>query len=341
MSATVIERTTHEHAGTMASALNLALKHAAEHDPSVLVFGEDVGRLGGVFRITDGLQEQFGSERVFDTPLAESGIVGMAVGLALYGYRPVAEIQFDSFSYPALDQLINHVAKYRNRTRGKVSLPITLRIPYGGGIGAVELHSDSPETYFAHTAGLKVVTPATAADAYSLLRESIECDDPVIFFEPKSRYRHHDHVELPIATEPIGRAVVRRKGHDVTVVAYGPCVATALDAAELGAEEGRDLEVIDLRSLSPFDDETVAASVRRTGRCVVVHEAPRTLGFGAEVAAQIQEMCFGSLRAPVLRVTGFDTPYPPARLERYWLPDAERVLDAVDHAMTLTKLRAV
>lgn len=320
---------------TMAEALNQALRDAVAEDPKVLVFGEDVGRLGGVFRITDGLHASYGDSRCFDTPLAESGIVGIAVGLALYGYRPIPEIQFDAFTLPALDQLLNHVAKYRNRTRGRVTMPITLRVPYGGRIGAVELHSESPETLFVHTAGLKVVTPATVADAYSLLRQSIASDDPVVFLEPKARYRHGEDVTLPVVTEPIGQAVIRRRGSDATVVAYGPAVPVALDAATIAAREGRALEVVDLRSLVPFDEATVVASVRRTGRCVVVHEAALTCGFGAEVAARVQEACFGQLRAPVLRVTGFDTPYPPARVERFWLPDPERVLDAVDRSLVV------
>jgi pyruvate dehydrogenase E1 component beta subunit len=318
---------------TMAAALNRALADAAEGDERVLIFGEDVGRLGGVFRVTDQLQSRFGESRVFDTPLAESGIVGTALGLALSGYRPVPEMQFDGFSYPAFQQLTSHVAKYRNRSRGTVRLPITVRIPYGGGIGAAELHSESPETYFAHTPGLKVVTPATVADAYSLLRQSIASDDPILFLEPKRRYWSREEVSLPVETEPIGRAVVRRPGRDVTVVAYGPTVATALEAASIADGEGHSLEVIDLRSLVPFDEDTVVSSVRRTGRCIVVHEAPLTLGFGAEVAATVQEQAFHHLLAPILRVTGFDTPYPPARLEDHWLPDADRVLDAVDRSL--------
>ena len=318
---------------TMAAALNQALHDVFAADDRVLAFGEDVGRLGGVFRITDGLQSRFGEQRCFDTPLAESGIVGISLGLALHGYRPVPEIQFDAFSVPAFDQLFNHVARYRSRTRGRLALPITLRIPYGGGIGAVELHSDSPEAHFAHTPGLKVVTPACAADAYWLLRASIESDDPVVFLEPKSRYRVAEPVDLAEPTGPIGRAAIRRPGRDLTLLAYGPTVHLAADAAAIAAGEGRSLEVVDLRTLVPLDDETVAASVARTGRCVVVHEASLTAGFGAELAARVQERCWGHLAAPVLRVAGFDTPYPPARLERHWLPDPERVLDAVDRCL--------
>ncbi len=320
-------------AATMVAALNAALRDALAADDRVLVFGEDVGRLGGVFRVTDQLQARFGEDQVFDTPLAESGIVGTALGLALQGYRPVPEMQFDGFTYPAFQQLTSHVAKYRNRSRGTVRLPITVRIPYGGGIGAAELHSESPESYFVHTAGLKVVTPATVADAYSLLRQSIADDDPVLFLEPKRRYWTKDEVDLPVTTEPLGRAVVRRPGRDITVVAYGPTVATALEAAAIADDEGHSLEVVDLRSLVPFDEDTVVESVRRTGRCIVVHEAPLTLGFGAEVAATVQEHAFHHLLAPVLRVSGFDTPYPPARLEEHWLPDADRILDAVDRSL--------
>lgn len=319
---------------TMAQALNQALYDAMAEDDRVLVFGEDVGRLGGVFRITDRLQDTYGEDRCFDTPLAESGIIGTSIGLAMYGYRPVAEMQFDGFSYPAFEQIVSHLAKYRNRSRGTVRLPVTVRIPYGGGIGAVEHHSESPESYWVHTAGLKVVTPGTPADAYSLLREAVASDDPVVFMEPKRRYWMKEDAELPASREAMDRAVVRRRGTDVTIVAYGPMVRTALDAAEAAEqEEGWSLEVVDLRSLSPLDDETVLDSVRRTGRCVVVHEASRTLGVGAEVAARIQEAAFYHLEAPVLRATGFDTPYPPAKLEEYWLPDVDRVLDLVERSL--------
>lgn len=319
---------------TMVDALNQSLRDAMESDPKVLVFGEDVAELGGVFRVTDGLTKQFGADRCFNTPLAEAGIVGVAIGLAMRGYRPVVEIQFDSFSYPALEQIISHLAKYANRTRGQVRLPVVIRIPAFGGIGAIEHHCESPESYFVATAGLHVVSPSTPSDAYSLLREAIAVDDPVIFLEPKRRYWVDEQVELPIATEPIGTAVVRRRGTDATVVAYGPSVGVAIEAAEIAAGLGRSLEVIDLRSLAPLDVATVVASVQRTGRCVVVHEAQRTMGLGAELAATIQEEAFYHLEAPVLRATGFDTPYPPPKLEDYWLPDPERVLDFVDRALT-------
>jgi 2-oxoisovalerate dehydrogenase E1 component beta subunit len=314
---------------TLAQALNAALHDAVAADDRVVVYGEDVGQLGGVFRITDGLKARFGEERCFDSPLAESAIVGTAVGMAMYGLIPVVELQFDAFSYPAFDQIVSHVAKMRNRVRGRVGLPITIRIPYGGRVGAPEHHSESPEAYYAHTAGLKVVTPATPADAYSLLRESIASPDPVVFLEPKRCYYDHATLVLPVRTDPIGRAGVRRKGSHVTVVAYGPTVSLALDAATAAADHGWDLEVVDLRSLSPLDLETVAGSVHRTGRCVVVHEAAVFGGFGGEVVAQVQERCFYALEAPALRVGAFDLPYPPAKLEGYFLPDVDRVLEAV------------
>lgn len=318
---------------TLAQAINHALVDAMQDDERVLVFGEDVGKLGGVFRVTDGLQQKFGEERCFDTPLAESGIVGVAIGLAMAGWRPVPEMQFDGFTYPAFEQIVSHLAKLRNRARGLLRLPVTLRIPYGGGIGAVEHHSESPETYWVHTAGLRVMTPGTPADAYSMMREAIASDDPVVFLEPKRRYWSKEDVELPVSTEPAGRAVVRRSGHTATLVAYGPMVRTALDAAVAAADEGWELEVVDLRSLAPLDVATIRASAERTGRVIVVHEASRTLGIGAEVAAAVQEEAFYSLEAPVLRVTGFDTPYPPAKLEKYWLPGVERILDAVEQSL--------
>ena len=319
--------------GTMAAALNTALRDALEADDRVLLFGEDVGKLGGVFRITDGLQEAFGEHRCFDSPLAESGIVGTAIGLALYGYRPVPEMQFDAFTFPAFEQIVSHLAKYRNRSRGTVKLPVTIRIPYGGGIGAVEHHSESPEAYWVHTAGLMVASPGTPADAYSLMRQCIGIDDPVIFMEPKRRYWMKGPFDADGDPPPIGRAAVRTQGSDVTVIAYGPQVQTALEAAAAGAEEGWSIEVVDLRWLNPLDEETIVASVEKTGRCVVVHEAPMTLGLGAEIAARVQELAFYHLEAPVLRATGFDTPYPPAKLEEFWLPDADRVLDLVARAL--------
>ncbi|MEU1643587.1 alpha-ketoacid dehydrogenase subunit beta [Micromonospora zamorensis] len=316
-------------ATTMAKALNTALADALAADDRVVVFGEDVGQLGGVFRITDGLQARFGEKRCFDTPLAEAGIVGFAVGLAMSGLRPVVEMQFDAFAYPAFEQIASHVAKLRNRTRGKLSVPIVIRVPYAGGIGGVEHHCDSSEAYYAHTPGLKVVTPATVEDAYSLLREAIDDPDPVVFMEPKKLYFGSAEAALPARTEPFGRAVVRRPGRDATLVAYGPAVPVALEAAEAAREEGWDLEVVDVRTIVPFDDETIAASVRRTGRCVVIQEAQGFAGVGAEIAARVQERCFHALHAPVLRVAGLDIPYPAPMLEHTHLPGVDRVLDAV------------
>jgi pyruvate dehydrogenase E1 component beta subunit len=319
---------------TMARALNAALRAAMEADDRVVLLGEDIGTLGGVFRITDGLQKDFGEDRVIDTPLAESGIVGTAIGLALRGYRPVCEIQFDGFSYPALDQILSHLAKYRNRSKGLQPMPVVVRIPYGGGIGAVEHHSESPEALYAHTPGLKVVTPATPADAYSLLRQSIAQDDPVIFLEPKRRYWARQELDLPVTTEPIGRAAVLRDGGDCTLVAYGPMVKVALDAAQAAEEEGLGaLEVIDLRSIVPLDEDTLISSVSRTGRMVVVHEAPEFLGVGAEIAARVTEAAFLHLEAPVLRCTGLNVPYPPARLEEIHLPSIDRILWTVRRSL--------
>jgi pyruvate dehydrogenase E1 component beta subunit len=318
---------------TLGKALNNGLRRALEQDSKVVIMGEDVGKLGGVFRITDGLQKDFGEDRVIDTPLAESGIIGTAVGLAIRGYRPVCEIQFDGFVYPAYDQIVSQVAKMHYRSSGAVRLPIVIRIPFGGGIGAVEHHSESPEAYFAHTAGLKVVSCATPADAYTMIQQAIASDDPVVFLEPKRRYWEKGEVDLDAdsaSAYPLHAARVARTGTDATVLAYGPMVRTALDAAAAAAEEGRELAVIDLRSLSPLDLGPAYESVRRTGRCVVVHEAPSNVGLGAELAARITEECFYSLEAPVLRVAGFDTPYPPARIEEEYLPDLDRVLDAVD-----------
>lgn len=317
---------------TMARALNEALADALAQDPTTSVFGEDVGTLGGVFRVTDGLAARFGPQRVFDTPLAESAIVGAAVGMAMRGKRPVPEIQFDGFVYPAFDQLVSHVAKLRSRTRGAVTVPLTLRLPYGGGIGALEHHSESPEAYFAHTPGLRVVTPSDADDAYRLLRAAIACDDPVIVLEPKRRYWSRGPVrrDRVVDVTTLDRARVVRGGSDVTVLTYGPQVATALEAAAEAAADGIALEVVDLRTLAPLDEETMLASVRRTGRAVVVHEAPGNLGIGAEVAALLHARAFYELEAPVVRVTGYDTPYPPASVEDAWLPDVDRVLDAVD-----------
>jgi 2-oxoisovalerate dehydrogenase E1 component beta subunit len=317
---------------TMAQAVNRALHDAMAADERVLVFGEDVAKLGGVFRVTEGLADTFGDQRCFDTPLAESAIVGIAIGLAIRGFVPVPEIQFDGFSAPAFDQIVSHLAKYRMRTRGDVDMPVTIRIPSFGGIGAVEHHSESTESYWLHTAGLKVVVPSTPSDAYWLLRQAITSRDPVIYLEPKRRYWAKEPVDTNAPALPIGRAAIRRSGDDVTVLTYGPLVATALSAAELATDRW-SLEIVDLRTLNPLDFDTVAESVRRTGRAVVMHEGPRTLGFGAELAARIQEELFYDLEAPVLRATGFDTPYPPARLEKLWLPGPDRLLDCVERAM--------
>ncbi|MFG3698789.1 alpha-ketoacid dehydrogenase subunit beta [Micromonospora sp. NPDC047620] len=318
---------------TLGKALNIGLRKALENDPKVVIMGEDVGKLGGVFRITDGLQKDFGDQRVIDTPLAESGIIGTAVGLAIRGYRPICEIQFDGFVYPAYDQIVSQVAKMHYRSQGKVKIPMVIRIPFGGGIGAVEHHSESPEAYFAHTAGLKVVSCASPQDAYTMIQQAIASDDPIVFMEPKRRYWEKGSVELdaPLSEAyPLHSARVARAGADATLLAYGPMVRTCLDAATAAAEDGRELEVIDLRTLSPLDLTAAYESVKRTGRCVVVHEAPGNLGLGSEIAARVTEECFYSLESPVLRVTGFDTPYPASRVEEEYLPDLDRVLDAVD-----------
>ena len=319
---------------TMVQALNRALHDAMVADDRVLVFGEDVSVEGGVFRVTEGLAAAFGEDRCFDTPLAESAIIGIAVGLALRGFVPVPEIQFDGFSYPAFDQVVSHLAKYRSRTRGEINMPVTVRIPSFGGIGAAEHHSDSTEAYWAHTAGLKVVVPSSPADAYWLLRHAITCPDPVMYLEPKRRYQGRGQVDVTRPEPPIGRAMVRRPGTDVTVVTYGSLVGTAVGAAEEARRQrGWSLDVIDLRSLVPLDFDTVAASIHRTGRCVVMHEGPRSLGYGAGLAARIQEELFYELEAPVLRACGFDTPYPPARLEKWWLPGPDRLLDCVERVL--------
>ncbi len=320
----------------LAHAIGDGLRRALEDDPAVVVMGEDVGRLGGVFRVTDGLQKDFGERRVIDTPLAESGIVGTAFGMALRGKRPVCEIQFDGFVYPAFDQIVTQVAKIRNRTGGRVRMPLTIRIPFGGGIGAVEHHSESPEAYFAHTAGLRVVSPADASDGYWMTRQAIASPDPVIVFEPKRRYWEKGPVDVAAApAEPLFAArTVRRGGPDAaaTVVTYGALVATAIEAAEVASGEC-DVEVIDLRSLSPVDFDAVEESVLRTGRLVVAHEAPVFLGLGAEIAARITERCFYSLEAPVARVGGFHTPYPAARAESHYVPGVDRILDALDQVL--------
>ncbi|GAB3791438.1 alpha-ketoacid dehydrogenase subunit beta [Nocardioides ungokensis] len=320
---------THEKL-TMAQALNRALRDAMAEDPTVLMFGEDVGPLGGVFRITDGLTAEFGEGRCFDTPLAESGIVGFAIGLAMNGMRPVVEMQFDAFAYPAFEQIVSHVAKMRNRTRGKVAVPMVIRVPYAGGIGGVEHHCDSSESYYAHTPGLHVVAPANPSDAYALLRAAIASPDPVVFLEPKKLYWAKDEVDLSSPAPGIGTAAIVREGTDATLIAYGPSVPVALEAAEVAAAEGRSLQVVDLRSIVPFDDETVCEAVRSTGRAVVVAEATGFASVSSEIVARVTERCFHSLAAPVRRVAGFDIPFPPPKLEHFQLPGVDRILDAVD-----------
>ncbi|MFF7637221.1 alpha-ketoacid dehydrogenase subunit beta [Kitasatospora sp. NPDC008050] len=314
---------------SMAQALNAALRDSMRADTAVHLLGEDVGALGGVFRVTDGLAAEFGADRCLDTPLAEAGILGTAIGMAMYGLRPVVEMQFDAFAYPAMEQLVSHVAKMRNRTAGGLGLPITVRVPYGGGIGGVEHHSDSSEAYYTATPGLHVVTPATVGDAYGLLRASIASDDPVIFLEPKRLYWSKAELDTSAPSEPIGRAVLRRAGRSAVLITYGPSLPVCLEAAEAAKAEGWDLAVLDLRSLVPFDDATVAEVVRSVGRAVVVHEASGFGGVGAEIAARVSERCFHHLAAPVLRVTGFDIPYPPPMLEHHHLPGVDRILDAV------------
>ncbi|GAB2956404.1 alpha-ketoacid dehydrogenase subunit beta [Amycolatopsis acidiphila] len=316
---------------SLQQALNLALRHACEDDDRVLVFGEDVGRLGGVFRVTDGLQAKFGEQRVFDTPLAESGIMGMAVGLAMAGWRPVPEIQFDGFAFPAIDQIVNQVARLHYRSRGVLTMPITLRLPSFGGIRAPEHHGESLESLFAHVPGLKVVSPSSPREGYHLLRQSIADPDPVIFMEPKPRYWHRESFDptQPVEALPVGTSRVVRQGKHATLVAWGATVARCLQVAELAAEDGVELEVLDLRWLKPVDADGLAASVGRTRRAVVVHEAPLTAGLGAEVSTLITERCFGELRAPVQRVTGFDVPYPSGPLEDEYLPSIDRILTAV------------
>ncbi|MBA0123947.1 alpha-ketoacid dehydrogenase subunit beta [Haloechinothrix sp. YIM 98757] len=323
---------------TIAKGLNLGLRAAMEADNKVILLGEDIGRLGGVFRITDSLQKDFGEERVLDTPLSESGIIGAAIGLAVRGYRPVCEIQFDGFIFPGFDQIISQLAKLHYRSEGRIPVPVVVRVPYGGGIGAVEHHSESPESLFCHIAGLKVVSCSNATDAYWMMQQAIASDDPVLFFEPKRRYWEKADVDMTAEPAPLmASRLVRRGDQDTanraTLVSYGPQMRTCLDAATAAAEDGVSLDVIDLRSLSPLNLEPVFESVRRTGRLVMVTEAPSESSISSEVAARVQQECFYSLEAPVHRVTGFDTPYPPAKLEEYYLPDLDRVLYAVDQTL--------
>ncbi len=324
---------------TLAGAINAGLRKSLERDSKVLLMGEDIGPLGGVFRVTDGLHKDFGGDRVVDTPLAESGIVGTAIGLAMGGYVPVCEIQFDGFVFPAFNQITTQLAKMHYRSGGHINLPVVIRIPFAGGIGAIEHHSESPEALFTHTAGLRVISPATPQDGYLMIQQAIASPDPVIFFEPKARYWDKGEVDenalwdASAATAGIGHAHTARNGEDVTLVAYGPTVKVALEAAQVAQTEGVSAEVIDLRSLSPLDSAAVVRSAKKTSRCIVIHEAPTTYGVGAEVAARVTEEAFFHLEAPVLRVGGFHTPYPVSKLEHDYLPNIDRVLDAIDRVM--------
>ena len=317
----------------IAKALNAGLSQAMSANDKVLMFGEDVAELGGVFRVTEGLLDEFGEKRIFNTPIAESGIVGTAIGLAMRGYRPVVEIQFDGFVFPAFNQITTQLARLTYRSEGFLEMPVVIRIPYGGGIGAVEHHSESPEAYFAHTPGLRIVTPSNPNDAYWMMQQAIECPDPVIILEPKRRYWQKGPVNLDTPPLPLHSARLMREGTQVTLIAYGPMVTAALQAAEIGAEEGVSIEVIDLRSLSPIDYPTIMASVKKTSRAVIVHEAPTNVSISSEIAARISNEAFYNLEAPVIRVGGFDTPYPPAKLEEIYLPDADRILEAVDRSL--------
>ncbi len=318
---------------SIAKAINAGMRKAMQENEKVLVFGEDVARLGGVFRVTEGLLDEFGDKRIFNSPIAESGIVGTAIGLAMRGFRPVAEIQFDGFIYPAFNQIVSQLAKLTNRSEGFLQMPVVIRVPYGGGIGAVEHHSESPEAYFAHTAGLRVVSPSNPNDAYWMIQQAIQSPDPVLFFEPKRRYWQKGQVDLD--QQPIGlhSAVTLKPGADVTIATYGPMVVTALQAAEIAAQEGINIEVIDIRSMSPIDFGHIAESVKKTGRLIVAHEAGTFVSISSEIAAKMAELCFYYLEAPVIRVGGFDVPYPAAKLEEIYLPDADRLMEAVDRVL--------
>ncbi|MHA7179427.1 alpha-ketoacid dehydrogenase subunit beta [Arthrobacter sp. MDB2-24] len=317
---------------TIAKAINEGLRASLASDPKTLLMGEDIGELGGVYRVTDGLKRDFGALRVVDSPLAESGIIGTAIGLALRGYRPICEIQFDGFVFPGFNQITTQLAKLRTRSDGMLSAPVVIRIPYGGGIGSVEHHSESPEALFAHTAGLRIITPSNPQDAYWMIQQAVNCEDPVIVFEPKRRYWLKGEVDTSApAGDPFSAQVLRR-GTDATVVAYGPLVPVALAAAAAAEADGRSIEVIDLRSISPIDFDTVTESVTRTGRLIVAHEAPTFGGIGGEIAARISERAFLSLESPVIRVGGFHMPYPVARVEEQYLPDIDRILEALDRA---------
>ena len=317
----------------IAKAINAGIQKAMQNNNKVLVFGEDVAELGGVFRVTEGLLAEFGNKRVFNSPIAESGIVGTAIGLAMRGYRSVAEIQFEGFVYPAFNQIVSQLAKLTNRSEGHLSMPVVVRIPYGGGIGAVEHHSESPEAYFSHTPGLRVISPSNSNDAYWMIQQAIESNDPVIFFEPKRRYWQKGMVNLDTPPSGMHDAKVIREGTQVTLVSYGPMIPTALQAAEAAAAEGTSIEVIDLRSMSPIDFGTIINSVKKTGRLVVASEASTSFSVSAEIAAKVAELAFYHLEAPVIRVGSFDVPYPPAKLEELFLPDADRILEAVDRSL--------
>ena len=317
----------------IAKAITAGLREAMRKNDKVLMFGEDVAQLGGVFRVTEGLLAEFGSKRIFDTPIAESGIVGTAIGLAMRGYRPVTEIQFDGFIFPAFDQITSQLARLQNRSEGFLQMPVVIRVPYGGGIGAVEHHSESPEAYFAHTPGLRVISPSNPNDAYWMIQQAIESTDPVLFFEPKRRYWQKGMVNLDAAPGGMHQARVVVPGTDVTLVAYGPMMNVALQAAALGAEEGKSIEVIDIRSMSPIDFATIIESVKKTGRLVIAHEASTFVSISSEIAARVAELAFYHLEAPPLRVGGFDVPYPAAKLEEKFLPDADRILDAIDRVL--------
>ena len=317
----------------IAKAINAGIQKAMQNNNKVLVFGEDVAELGGVFRVTEGLLAEFGNKRVFNSPIAESGIVGTAIGLAMRGYRSVAEIQFEGFVYPAFNQIVSQLAKLTNRSEGHLSMPVVVRIPYGGGIGAVEHHSESPEAYFSHTPGLRVISPSNSNDAYWMIQQAIESNDPVIFFEPKRRYWQKGMVNLDTPPSGMHDAKVIREGTQVTLVGYGPMIPTALQAAEVAAAEGTSIEVIDLRSMSPIDFGTIINSVKKTGRLVVASEASTSFSVSAEIAAKVAELAFYHLEAPVIRVGSFDVPYPPAKLEELFLPDADRILEAVDRSL--------
>ncbi|GAA1348328.1 alpha-ketoacid dehydrogenase subunit beta [Arthrobacter koreensis] len=315
---------------TMAKAINAGLRAGLAANPKTLLMGEDIGALGGVYRITEGLQAEFGTDRVMDTPLAESGIIGTAIGLALRGYRPVCEIQFDGFVFPGFNQITTQLAKMHSRSEGALSAPVVIRIPYGGGIGSIEHHSESPEALFAHTAGLRILAPSNPQDGYWMIQQAMQGKDPVIVFEPKRRYWLKGEVDTTAPSGDPYKAQILRAGTDATIVAYGPLVPVALAAAEAAAEDGRSIEVIDLRSISPIDFDTVTESVQRTGRLIVTHEAPTFGGIGGEIASRVAERAFLHLEAPVLRVGGFHMPYPVAAVEEHYLPDIDRLMDALD-----------